>query len=89
MAIPGVVVETGKSIQDTAPASVSKAVLPIERESIEVMPEPVSYSMAPLSIEKPPTKEEVAFPDPVVSILKIGRVVLPVMGLVVVAIVQA
>ena len=88
MAMPLVVVETGRLTQGTTPASVSNAVFPIERESIEVIPEPVSYSNAPESREKPPTKEEVAFPDPVVSILKIGGVVVA-NGLVVVAIVQA
>ena len=53
MAIPEVVVETGKSIQGTIPASVSNEVFPIERESMEVIPEEESYSIAPPSIVSP------------------------------------
>ena len=53
MAMPLVVVETGRSTQGTTPASVSKAVLPMERESIEVIPEEESYSIAPPSMVSP------------------------------------
>ena len=60
MAMPLVVVETGKSIQDTAPASVSKAVFPIDNESMEVIPEEESYSMAPPSMVSPLLIEVVA-----------------------------
>src|SRR3989344_4314460 len=71
---PDVVVATGKSIQETIPASVSKLREPRLILSIEVMPEEVSYSRAPESREKPPTIVVVALPPAlaVVSILKMG-----------------
>src|SRR3989344_5657136 len=83
MSMPAVVVETGISTQDTIPASVSKAELPIERESMEVIPEEESYSIAPPSMESPLFMEVVARLFVWVLIVRIGVAVVEV------AIVQA
>ena len=81
MTMPGVVVDTGISIQLTIPASVSKAIGPVLMESMEVIPEPESYSNAPSSTLNPPMMEVVAtlMAEPLdVSILKIGLSVVEV-----------
>ena len=82
MIIPEVVVEIGRSIHETIPASVSKAMGPVWRESTEVIPVPEIYSKAPLSSENPPLKLEVATtelpPLKAVLILKIGEAVVEV-----------
>lgn len=69
--MPLVVVETGRSTQETIPASVSKEELPIERESMEVTPEEESYSIAPPSMERPLFMEVVALL--LVRVLKVSK----------------
>lgn len=72
------VVATGRSIQETIPASVSKLSDPRFRLSIDVMPEYESYNRAPESISSPPTIVVVAFFPVDVSIRIIGVAVVDV-----------
>ena len=70
-------VETGISIQERIPASVSKAIGPVFNESMLTVPVAESYINAPLSMDTEPTKDEVAL-YPQVSKERIGTAVVDV-----------